>query len=95
MAKDNMGIADSEFTSGALLLASYAAALDNQIQSYLSVVNIICEEAIQNQQIRSRLGSLCTQVQSVREPLNSAVSQAVKDCRSFIKAVDSADKFLY
>lgn len=95
MAKDNMGIADQEFSSDAAKLTNYASALDSQIQAYLSAVKTIYDEGIQDQQIRARLVTLCEQVQSVREPLNSIVTQAAKDCRAFVKAVDDADKFLY
>ena len=95
MSKNNMGIADLEFTTDAVKLANYASALDLQIYTYLRAVKVLCDGGIQDQLIRSRLSALCEQVQSVREPLNDIISQAAADCRSFIKAVDEADQFLY
>ena len=95
MAKDNMGIADAEFTSGVSVLSGYGQQLDNQIQEYLTAVRFLCEEAIQDQLIRAKLVSLCEQVESVRAPMKEAVSQAVKDCKAFLNAVDEADQFLY
>ena len=95
MAKNNMGIADDEFYSDARKLTNYASALDNNLRDYLAAVRIICDEAIQDQLIRSRLLDLCKQVEGVREPLNSIVSQASKDCKTFVKEIDKADQFLY
>ena len=95
MAKNNMGIADSEFKSAARKLSNYAEALDSDLKDYLNAVRVICEEAIQDQLIRSRLSSLADQVESLRGPLNSIVSQASKDCKTFVKEIDKADQFLY
>jgi len=95
MAKDNMGIADMEFYAYAAILIRYANALDGQMQSYLKAVKSICEKGIQDQLICSRLTSLCESVQSLREPLNTIVTKAAKDCCAFVEAVNDADDFLY
>lgn len=95
MAKNNMGIADQEFTTAARKLAGYASALDSDLRDYLNAVRTVYEEAIQDELIRSRLVELCNQVESLRAPLNSIVNQASKDCKTFIKEIDKADQFLY
>lgn len=95
MAKDNMGIADKEFSSGAIKLSNYASALDSQIQAYLHAVKTIADEGIRDQLICSRLAALCDQIQGVREPLNDIVSQVAKNCTSFVKKIDEEDQFLY
>lgn len=95
MAKNNMGIADEEFSSDARKLVNYASALDDDLRNYLNAVKLICDQAIQDQMIRSRLLSLCEQIESIRAPLNSIVSQASKDCKAFVKEIDKADQFLY
>lgn len=93
--RDNMGVADSEFAEAGFAIAMYASALISMIEKYTSAVQTICDEGIQDQQICGRLGSLASRVSSLVGPLEEVAKQANKDLKSYIDAIDSADKFLY
>ena len=57
MAKDNMGVQDSEFTSAGNTILLYAQELSAMMQQYCSAVQSICQTGIQDQLINSKLSN--------------------------------------
>ena len=95
MAKDNMGVQDSEFTSAGNTVVLYAKELSTMMQQYCSAVQSICHTGIQDQLICSKLSKLANDVANLRAPLEEIAGDAAKNCKNFVDAVDSADQFLY
>ena len=95
MAKDNMGVQDSEFTSAGNTIVKYAQKLSTMMQQYCDAVQSICQTGIQDQLICSKLSKLANDVAKLRAPLEEIAGDAAKNCKDFVDAVDSADQFLY
>lgn len=95
MARDNMGVFDSEFTSAGNAVVKYAKELCDMIDTYCTEVKSISETGIQDQLIRSQLVRLTSDVTSLKAPLMEIAEEAAKSCEDFVQAVDDADQFLY
>lgn len=95
MAKDNMGVLDTEFTSAGNAVVKYAQELCDMIDTYCAAVKTIGETGIQDQLIRSQLVRLTSDVANLKAPLMEIAAEAAKNCTDFVQAVDDADQFLY
>lgn len=97
MANHDRGavIYDGQHQFAGQTIVNYCGELNTMIEDYCDCLQKITEIAIKDQMITNRLLKVRERMAALKEPL-SDIAEAVKlNCSAHIKAIDSADQFLY
>ncbi|MEG2052327.1 MAG: hypothetical protein RR012_08535 [Oscillospiraceae bacterium] len=88
-------IYDEEFNATALKIEGYCQSLISYITVYSKCIKDITSVAINDEKIVERLSSLVAEVDKIKPIIEEIKADASSNCKSFVLAVDDADKFLY
>ena len=94
MARDVI-IYDAEYERATGDISEYARELYGMMVQYITAMQKITQDAVKSQRLMERLARLTEQMQSLCEPMEDISEAACKLCQQYIRAVDSADQFLY